>query len=568
MKQLMRQSYDNLDISEKNSLLQQIAEHYGMTVKEYITFSRYGKELYTAIFSYIESEFVFVPGDTVTLGWDDTVKDVNEYTRQGFEYMLKCLGEEMDIDKYLSIHTSPIRKTTIKPMLVERDYFQLGSIFYDDITDENILHSLDVQGLAIPTLNEWEYLCSCGSRKLFPWGNDFNKDMHFKYFSSRGSEPSYILEQPNLFGLFIGYDPYEQELVRTEINNSLVIKGGDGGVNICGGMGVVAGYFSCSPYFISDSMPEKNPYIDYNIRRVLHIDLSKPVILLDDENVPLMDKILYLHDTNQHQKIVDTIISLTEEERNDYAILGRLACAYNNLSKYENAIDIMLEIKEEGEKDWLWNYRMGYAYYFQYKEHEAEIYFRQAVSLNPQDDDCWWFLANLYHYYIRDEIKLAEALDMLENCNPEMYKEFIGGIEISTESSKASEYDIDITTYDCYKFDENKILCNDSEFPSDYVFCKDMIDDPYFPKELVMLIQDKFRQLVNWLRSSSLTYKEIQERMDEIIIYINDLEEEFYAKDSEIETVARESIGETVGYIFDWYQIDISVECAMRERNW
>ena len=40
------------------------------------------------------------------------------------------------------------------------------------------------------------------------------------------------------------------------------------------------------------------------------------------------------------------------------------------------------------------------------------------------------------------------------------------------------------------------------------------------------------------------------------------------AIDSEIETVARDSIAVTIGYILDWFNIDIDMETAIRERDW
>lgn len=49
---------------------------------------------------------------------------------------------------------------------------------------------------------------------------------------------------------------------------------------------------------------------------------------------------------------------------------------------------------------------------------------------------------------------------------------------------------------------------------------------------------------------------------------INDLQEEFDENDSEIETVARESIAVTVGDILGWFGIDIDTETALRERDW
>ena len=49
---------------------------------------------------------------------------------------------------------------------------------------------------------------------------------------------------------------------------------------------------------------------------------------------------------------------------------------------------------------------------------------------------------------------------------------------------------------------------------------------------------------------------------------INDLEEEFEQNDSELETVAREAIAETIEYILNWFEIDIDIEDALRERDW
>lgn len=44
--------------------------------------------------------------------------------------------------------------------------------------------------------------------------------------------------------------------------------------------------------------------------------------------------------------------------------------------------------------------------------------------------------------------------------------------------------------------------------------------------------------------------------------------DEFDANDSEIETVARDCIGQSVGYILEWFDIPIDVEDAIRERDW
>ncbi len=44
-----------------------------------------------------------------------------------------------------------------------------------------------------------------------------------------------LLEQPNMFGLFIAYNSYKCEI----IDNVAYTKGGDGGCSLCGGEGAI-----------------------------------------------------------------------------------------------------------------------------------------------------------------------------------------------------------------------------------------------------------------------------------------------------------------------------------------
>ena len=97
-------------------------------------------------------------------------------------------------------------------------------------------------------------------------------------------------------------------------------------------------------------------------------------------------------------------------------------------------------------------------------------------------------------------------------------------------------------------------------FDADYTLLEDMYEDGYFPDFLV----DK----VKTLETGERDLEKIQEKFDAMTLAINDLEEEFEENDSEIETAARDSIGETVDYILKWFDIDIDVEDAIAEREW
>ena len=103
----------------------------------------------------------------------------------------------------------------------------------------------------------------------------------------------------------------------------------------------------------------------------------------------------------------------------------------------------------------------------------------------------------------------------------------------------------------------------------DFVYLKEMYDDDYYPKFLVDKVKDCIVELVHFLEKKEYsTLDEVQEKLDEMTIKINDLEEEFDENDSEIETVARDSIGVTVEEILKYFEIDIDIEEAIRERDW
>ena len=100
------------------------------------------------------------------------------------------------------------------------------------------------------------------------------------------------------------------------------------------------------------------------------------------------------------------------------------------------------------------------------------------------------------------------------------------------------------------------------------LYLVDMYRDPYYPDFLVNKVKGLIVEVVNYLETGEQDMDQIQAKFDVMTIGINDLEEEFGQNGSEIETVARDSIGQTVIDILKHYQIDIDVEEAIRERDW
>ena len=146
------------------------------------------------------------------------------------------------------------------------------SKYYEVTTFKKLLQNIKDNGYSLPTQREWEYLAGKGCRTIFPWGNNIDFSMNLKHMEWMDNDGDYTLEKENFFGLIIGDDPYCREIVYDECGFSY--KGGDGGRNICGGLGVVWGYLPVSPYF-QDSEMVVGDYINggYDFfRRVIRIN--------------------------------------------------------------------------------------------------------------------------------------------------------------------------------------------------------------------------------------------------------------------------------------------------------
>ena len=105
-------------------------------------------------------------------------------------------------------------------------------------------------------------------------------------------------------------------------------------------------------------------------------------------------------------------------------------------------------------------------------------------------------------------------------------------------------------------------------FDTNYTLLDEMYNDDYYPTFLVDKVKDELQKVIDLLESGETDIEVVQEKLDEAVCGINDLQEEFDENDSEIETVARDCIGETVAYILEWFDIPIDIEEAIRERDW
>lgn len=316
---LFRPQFSKMDTAEKQMLMERLAARYDMTFLGLQLFDRWGQSCTTGVFEKEEREFVFVPGDTVTLGLEQFADGLNQESREELEYLFREWELEDDPEEMIRQRMSPVRQVAIGSMLVGRELeeicwepvelndFRLHSDWLEDfrhfaLTDRDSLtlagrarferdgdgwqaylyHEIDYfdflkqlqkQGLFLPTADEWAYLCGGGCRTLFPWGDGLDYSMRLHWFEdTEDGDKRYDMEEPNFFGLSIAYDPYMREVVQAD---AFTTCGGDGGCNICGGLGPFLGFLPCSPHYQPEVQEDTTLDGDYDFYRpIIRVEMD------------------------------------------------------------------------------------------------------------------------------------------------------------------------------------------------------------------------------------------------------------------------------------------------------
>ncbi|SEW53731.1 SUMF1/EgtB/PvdO family nonheme iron enzyme [Chitinophaga arvensicola] len=295
-----RKDWNALSEKEATAILTFLTETQlpEFSIRSFERFSKFNQHTFTVVLDYKGSEFVFVPGDTVTLG-------LNEYpmTSANKEQLAALNGTTpTETDEWLQARLSPLRTVTIAPMIVERyaqetgylpvspddgrlvsdKYFKqalndllnssrekyaytvnnsfrlnkdgqdITAFLYQPATYDELVADVANNGFRLPTEDEWEYLCGGGSRTIFPWGNEIDPTKKYRHFAAdhHPDEP-FFLDTFNHFGIVIANNPYHYEIT---MDSEWFLKAGDGGCNICGGSGLELGYLSAGTYY-------RDPYI-------------------------------------------------------------------------------------------------------------------------------------------------------------------------------------------------------------------------------------------------------------------------------------------------------------------
>ncbi len=260
-----------------------------------------------AFFDQEGAQFALIPGDEVTLGYDPaTFVPTSGQVAAMDEMRAYFAGDEedtamLDLATYLARLASagyedrfltPIRRATIAPFLLETQTTEVGvfpvpaeeyltvaqiasfrrqpglqaemgvsgqamrvrssgdgavRVFVNrHLSHAEVTAELARNGFRLPSSDEWEYACSAGACTLFRWADDCPlRRLPVLDYEDEPDSAWDLHERPNAFGLRFSGNPYDWEIC----DEPGLMRGGDGGVAICGGEGPVAAWTALATAF-------------------------------------------------------------------------------------------------------------------------------------------------------------------------------------------------------------------------------------------------------------------------------------------------------------------------------
>jgi hypothetical protein len=115
--------------------------------------------------------------------------------------------------------------------------------------------------------------------------------------------------------------------------------------------------------------------------------------LLTDHTVPkFIERLHLLHETDAHKEIIKILEALPAENM-DFTLLSLYARALNNDDQEARAVEVLESIREQGENDALWNWRMGCALYYLERKTDSIPYLKRAIELGDDHPETAELLA-------------------------------------------------------------------------------------------------------------------------------------------------------------------------------
>ncbi len=239
----------------------------------------------------------------------------------------------------------------------------------------------------------------------------------------------------------------------------------------------------------------------------------------------LLEKIESLNEIEKYQEIIDLIEALPAEQLNT-ELMGELGRAYNNIEEYEKGLEILKSIENEVGDTALWNWRIGYSYFFLEDYTKAEKYFLKVYEQEPDNEKACDFLVGTY-------IALGEIEE--ENGNSEKAIEYAleakkyaktRGNKIDTEIFLASLYNRHMRYTEAEEILRPILAKNKRDIEGNYELGYSLFKQERYEEALEYFLKlEKLNDADDWLyQKIGICYKNLYEKEKALKYYLKAVE--------------------------------------------
>ena len=239
----------------------------------------------------------------------------------------------------------------------------------------------------------------------------------------------------------------------------------------------------------------------------------------------LLEKIESLNEMEKYQEIIDLIEALPAEQLNT-ELIGELGRAYNNIEEYEKGLEILKSIENEVGDTALWNWRIGYSYFFLEDYTKAEKHFLKVYEQEPDNEKACDFLVGTY-------IALGEIEE--ENGNSEKAIEYAleakkyaktRGNKIDTEIFLASLYNRHMRYTEAEEILRPILGKNKRDVEGNYELGYSLFKQERYEEALEYFLKlEKLNYADEWLyQKIGICYKNLDEKEEALKYYLKAVE--------------------------------------------
>jgi tetratricopeptide (TPR) repeat protein len=131
----------------------------------------------------------------------------------------------------------------------------------------------------------------------------------------------------------------------------------------------------------------------------------------------LLEQLELWHETNQPNEVIEACLQIGDL---DYELTSSYARALNNIGDYKGAIEQLMKVKEEGEDDSRWHYKLAYAYDSLEEYDKAIECLKKSLELDDTYAPAWMQLGYVYNN-LKQYQKAIDAFEKGFEVDPDDY---------------------------------------------------------------------------------------------------------------------------------------------------